>query len=162
MATATKSSPAEPAIADPSATDLGHLFLGLHQRMHRLVDEAMTATGISLARAKVLMQLRDRGPMNQTALANCLGYAPRSVTDAVDALVRDDLAARTADPNDRRARIVEITPAGQTVLARAMTAKNAAMEQIFGALDAPARTQFAELMTLIGRSLTSPSGDCFV
>ena len=145
----------------PTAADLGHQFLGLHYRLHRVVDEAMTATGISLARAKVLMQLRDHGPMNQTALATCLGYAPRSVTDALDALVRDDLAARTADPNDRRARIVEITPAGLAVLARAMTAKNAAMEQIFGALDAPARTQFADLLTLIDSSVTSPSGDCF-
>ena len=148
------------AVPDISPSDLGHLYLELHHRLHRLVDETMQAAGLSLSRAKVLSQLAEHGAMNQAALATRLGFAPRSVTDTVDALEREELAVRTGDPNDRRARIVEITPAGTTALAAAMSAKRKAMEQIFGSLDAPARAEFAALLRTIADGLAPASGEC--
>ncbi len=50
------------------------------------------------------MKLDQRGPMNQSTLAGLLGFAPRSVTDTVDALERDGLVTRTEDEHDRRQR----------------------------------------------------------
>ncbi len=141
-----------------SCSDVGQLYLELHQRLHRLVDEAMAEKGLSLSRAKVLMQLDTHGPMNQTALAARLGFAARSVTDAVDALERAGQAIRTDDPEDRRARIVTITPAGRAQLKKAMSIRSAMFTKIFGALDAPERAQFAELLKTIGRPL-APTGD---
>ena len=146
-------------LTEVSPADLGQQYLELHHRLHRLVDEAMSSAGLSLSRAKVLMQLRDCGPMNQAALANRLGFAPRSVTDTVDALECEALAVRTTDPNDRRARLVQMTPAGAAALAEAMTVKKLAMNQIFGALDAPARAEFAALLTAIQTRLTTSDGE---
>ena len=57
------------ASRDVSALEVGQAYLELHHRLHRLVDQAMTAAGLSLARAKVLMRLSERGPMNQATLA---------------------------------------------------------------------------------------------
>jgi DNA-binding MarR family transcriptional regulator len=145
-----------------SPSDVGHIYLELHQRCHRLVDEAMTASGLSLSRGKLLGQLAEHGPMNQAALAARLGFAARSVTDTVDALQRDGLAARVSDPNDRRAWIVEITPTGRKALSRAMAAKRKTMDRIFGALDAPARAELVALLTALRDSLTPPAGECHV
>jgi DNA-binding MarR family transcriptional regulator len=142
---------------DVSPSELGHLYLELHHRFRRTIDEAMTAAGLSLSRAKLLAELTEYGPMNQAALATRLGFAPRSVTETVDTLTRDGLAVRSLDPDDRRARIVAITPAGSIALAHAMAGKKAAMEQIFGTLEPPARTQFAALLTALRTSLTSPT-----
>jgi DNA-binding MarR family transcriptional regulator len=150
------------AVDEVSASDVGQHYLELHHRLRRTVDEAMAATGVSMSRAKVLNELAVHGSMNQSALAARLGFAPRSITDTVDALERDHLAARSSDPKDRRAWIVEITPAGSLALERAMAAKHKAMDQIFGALDAPARAEFVALLSSIGASLTSPPGGCFV
>jgi DNA-binding MarR family transcriptional regulator len=130
-----------------SPTELGQLYLELHHAFHRQLDEAMSAVGVSMARAKVLKQLSERGPMNQAAIAVRLGVAPRSVTDTVDGLEREGLAARRPNPDDRRAWVVEITPAGATVLAQALKVKKQAMNQIFGAFDAPTRAEFAALLT---------------
>ena len=72
------------AVHDVSALDVGQAYFELHHQLHRLVDQTMSAAGLSLARAKVLMRLSERGPMNQATLAGLLGFAPRSVTDIVD------------------------------------------------------------------------------
>ena len=144
---------------DVSPYDVGQRYLELHHRLHRLVDEEMAATGVSLSRAKVLNQLAEHGPMNQANLAGRLGFAPRSVTDTVESLERDGLVRRAEDPFDRRARVVAITPDGREALTRAMTAKHQMFDQIFGALDAPARVQFVALLTTIADSVTPNPGD---
>jgi DNA-binding MarR family transcriptional regulator len=95
-----------------SPVDVGQAYLGLHHQLHRLVDQKMSSAGLSLARFKVLLQLCERGAMNQATLAGRLNLAPRSVTEIVDALERDGLVARAADAHDRRARIVTLTAAG--------------------------------------------------
>src|SRR6218665_2613948 len=50
------------------------------------------------------------------ALADALGVAPRSVTSKVDAAEADGLVRRLPDPSDRRATLVELTPAGVEML----------------------------------------------
>jgi DNA-binding MarR family transcriptional regulator len=149
------------AAPESSAVDVGLAYLEVHHKMFRLVDEAMTATGLSLSRAKLLKELAEHGPMNQAALAQRLGHAPRSVTDIVDSLERDGLAVRADDPSDRRARIVQMTPAGSAALDRALEARIRIFDQIFGALDAPGRAQLVSLLRVVGRSLQSSSGGCF-
>jgi DNA-binding MarR family transcriptional regulator len=136
-----------------TAFELGQLYLGLHHRFHRIVDEAMTEAGLSFSRAKVLTVLAERGAIKQATIAACLGFAPRSVTDTLDALERDGLAARRTDPQDRRAWLVELTPAGSAALEQAMTVKRQAMDTIFGSLDAEDRKNFATLLESISTQL---------
>jgi DNA-binding MarR family transcriptional regulator len=142
--------------------DLGHFYIELHHRLKRMVDDAMAATGISLSRAKVLMQLRDHGPMKQSVLATRLGFAPRSVTDTVDSLERDQLAERVDDPADRRARIVGIAPAGSAALESALATKHQLFEQIFGSLDGPSREGLLAYLMTIDSCLTPKPGECLV
>ena len=130
----------------PSPSDLGQAFLELHHRVHRLVDEAMNAAGLSLSRAKVLNVLAEQGPVKQATVAGALGFAPRSVTDTLDALEREGLATRGPDPNDRRAWLVTITPAGTVALNRAVAVKRTAMDTIFAGLDDAERRHFAAML----------------
>jgi len=145
------------AARDVSALEIGQAYFELHHQLHRLVDQAMSSAGLSLARAKVLMRLSERGPMNQATLAGLLGFAPRSVTDIVDALERDGVVARTEDRTDRRARIVALTPAGHDALAVAQLTRRKAMDEIFGSLSASERATLTALLTTIRKNL--PSGD---
>ena len=144
---------------DVSPDDLGQLYLEVHRRTHRVIDEAMVAAGLSLSRAKVLKALAECGPLRQATLATQLGLAARSVTELVDALERDAFATRQSDPHDRRAWLVAVTPAGVAALNRATAAKAQAMNEIFGALDAPARAAFAALLTAMRDRLTTDLGE---
>jgi DNA-binding MarR family transcriptional regulator len=138
-----------------SALEVGQTYLELHHQLHRIVDQSMTCAGLSLARAKVLMRLCDGGPMNQATLAGLLGFAPRSVTDTVDALERDGLVNRVDDENDRRARIVTLTPAGRAALDAASVVRLQAMEDIFGILTGAERARLVSLLTTIRTNLAS-------
>jgi DNA-binding MarR family transcriptional regulator len=140
--------------------EVGQAYFELYHQVHRIVDQAMGAAGLSLARAKVLMRLQDRGPMNQSTLAGLLGYAPRSVTDTVDALERDGLVARTDDENDRRARIVALTPAGRDACETARTVRNQAMDEIFGSLTVRERGTLVELLAKIRTNLPTGENPC--
>jgi DNA-binding MarR family transcriptional regulator len=148
------------AVNDVSALEVGQAYFELYHHLHRLVDQTMSSAGLSLARAKVLMRLSEGGPMNQATLAGLLGFAPRSVTDVVDALERDGMVARTEDKHDRRARIVALTPAGHDAFAIAELTKRKAMDEIFGSLSARERASLVALLTTIRTNLPSGALSC--
>jgi DNA-binding MarR family transcriptional regulator len=133
---------------------LAERYVGCLHRMRRLLDDAMCATGLSMARAKVLGLLAQEGPTRQSGLASRLGFAPRSITDAVDALERSGFAERRDDPTDRRARLVAITPTGQAALTAAMETKLQLLHEIFGGLDDESRETFMALLNRIDAAVT--------
>ena len=132
-----------------SPEQLGELYLQVHHRMRRAFDGGMSACGLSLARTKVLSQLKCGGPARPSVLASEFGFAPRTVTELVDTLERDGLATRQADPTDRRALLVALTSEGEAALTVARTTRARLMKQVFGALDADDRATMARLLQTI-------------
>jgi DNA-binding MarR family transcriptional regulator len=102
--------------------------------LRKRVDEGMVAGGLSLARTKVLQVLAEAGPLRQGALADELGFAARSVTQAVQSLERDGFLDRIPDPEDGRVKIVCLTGQGSTALTAAWAAGQRVFEDVFGAL----------------------------
>ncbi len=143
-----------------SSVDAGQTYMELHHQLHRIVDQAMCSAGLSLGRAKVLMRLESHGPMNQATLAGLLGFAPRSVTETVDVLEREGLVTRTEDPNDRRARIVSLTDAGQEACATAAAVRTKTMNEIFGVLSPTQRAQLVSLLSTVRTNLVQGDTDC--
>ena len=132
---------------------IGLRYLSLAYRLRRIVDDRMTAAGLSLARTKVLQILARCGPLSQTALADELGHAPRSVTQAIEALERDKLVERTADPDDRRRNIVTLTAEGTAALASGATAGEQVLHQIFRTLDSAQLATLSDLLDTIETAL---------
>jgi DNA-binding MarR family transcriptional regulator len=126
--------------------EIGLRYLSVSHRLRRVVDERMTAGGLPLARTKVLQTLDHRGTLRQSWLAEELGHAPRSVTQSVEALERDGLVERTADLDDRRSKLVTLTPAGARALAAGIAAGEGVLRQILGAMG---DEQLAGLDTLL-------------
>lgn len=95
----------------PAAAVLGEL-VRLAPGLDRLLTEGLRRRGLTRARARLLLALREE-PATMTALARSLEITPRAVTALVDGL--EDLAfvARTPHPSDRRATLVKLTPAGR-------------------------------------------------
>jgi DNA-binding MarR family transcriptional regulator len=127
--------------------ELGERYLAVHHRMFRAVNDEMSGCGLSMARTKVLMHLKEHGPTRQSVLAAHFGMAPHSITDIVDALERQGLAQRRPDATDRRAKLVAITGAGQACLSVAYATRERLLTQIFGALSEADR---ATLIRLLG------------
>jgi DNA-binding MarR family transcriptional regulator len=76
------------------------------------------ALGLSWARVLTLRRLATE-PQTLRALADKLAADPPYITLMVDDLVERGLVERRPHPEDRRAKLVELTPAGRKVAARA-------------------------------------------
>jgi DNA-binding MarR family transcriptional regulator len=136
--------------------ELGERYLAVHHRMFRAVNDEMSGCGLSLSRTKVLMRLKEQGPTRQSVLAVDFGMAPHSITDAVDALERQGLAARQPDPTDRRAKLVAITGAGEACLGVAYATRERLLTQIFGALDDGDRATLLRLLDRLDQAIGTP------
>jgi DNA-binding MarR family transcriptional regulator len=126
---------------------VGERYLAVHHRMFRAVNDEMSASGLSMARTKMLRRLHEQGPTRQSVLAADFELSPRSITDIVDGLERLGLAERRPDPADRRAKLVAITDAGQSALDVANVTRERLLTQIFGSLTQDDR---ATLFRLLG------------
>jgi DNA-binding MarR family transcriptional regulator len=122
--------------ADGTAADVvAELLVNCVKRIRRLVDARLGAHGLTMTRSKVIGVLGFHGPTHQSTLATMFGLAPRTVTEIVDGLERDQLVQRSTDPADRRARFVALTPAGQELLAKTLSFREELMADVFGSLD---------------------------
>jgi DNA-binding MarR family transcriptional regulator len=129
-----------------SAEHMGERFITVYHRLHRAADDYMSASGLSLARTKVLRQLQRSGPTRQGVLAVHCGVVPHSITDIVDGLERDGLAERLPDPADRRAKLVALTGKGAAALVVAGAARERLLNHVFGAIDPDEREVLTGLL----------------
>jgi DNA-binding MarR family transcriptional regulator len=141
---------------------VGDRYLAVHHRMFRAVNDEMSGCGLSLARTKVLLSLRERGPIRQSVLAADFGLSPHSITDIVDGLERLGMAERRPDPTDRRAKLVAITEAGQAGLDVANATRQRLLTQVFGALSEADRAALLRLLDTLDeaaqRLIAAPAG----
>jgi DNA-binding MarR family transcriptional regulator len=130
----------------PQPEQVGLRYLSVAYRVRKVLDAQMTSSGLSLARTKVLQVLERNTSIRQTSLAQALGFAQRSVTQAVEGLERDGLVKRESDPTDGRAKLVTLTPEGAAALALSTEVGNHVLQRILGTLD---RKQLSQLDNLL-------------
>jgi len=85
---------------------------------------------VTAAEARVLAHMARGGPTRQHLLADRLGMTPMSLTGFLDRLEAEGLVAREADPKDRRAKIVTLTPRASETLSQMAQAGARAEEEI--------------------------------
>ena len=120
--TPTRSSPDR---TQPGATGIGpsvdsEITWLLHraaQRMHSATGEQAEKHGIQLRDYIVLSALHKTPNLTQVELGKALGLDKTTLMSQLDRLERMGLVVRRNDPRDRRARIPEITEAGNALRA---------------------------------------------
>jgi DNA-binding MarR family transcriptional regulator len=110
VSTATTSK-TPPDVADMAA----RLRLSATRLARRLRQEA--GTGHTPSQLSALATVHRHGPLTLGALAELERVAPPSITKVVAKLEADGLLERTTDPTDRRIHRVDVTRAGEGLLA---------------------------------------------
>jgi DNA-binding MarR family transcriptional regulator len=97
-----------------------------HQIVLARVEATLKPLGVTFARYEVLMLLwfSKRGSLPMKVIGSRLQVHPTSVTNAVDRLEDAGLVTRSTHPDDRRAMLVALTPAGRELAERATKALN--------------------------------------
>ncbi len=86
----------------------------------RRFDEALRPLDLTNGQFSLMMALNRPQPPGMGAVASLLAVDRTTLTAALKPLERRGLVAVTADPKDRRSRLMALTPAGRGLLADAV------------------------------------------
>jgi DNA-binding MarR family transcriptional regulator len=115
----------------------------------RLIQERFAGHDVRKQHYGVLASLADLGPASQGPLADRLCLDRSDLVTFLDELEARRLVVRTADPTDRRRKIVEITPAGEELLAGLDELVFAADDELLAGLSAEERATLVRLLQRI-------------
>jgi DNA-binding MarR family transcriptional regulator len=85
----------------------------------RRFDEVLRPLGLTNGQFSLMMSLNRPKPAGIASVASLLAMDRTTLTAALKPLERRSLVAVTADPEDKRGRLMTLTPAGRRLLARA-------------------------------------------
>jgi DNA-binding MarR family transcriptional regulator len=100
--------------SDP-AQALAHAFAAFGPAYKRWAKTRLAEERLSYTHARALHVLQCKGPQIMSGLGDDLGITPRYVTILIDSMERDGLVRRRPHPKDRRATLIELTDAGNSM-----------------------------------------------
>jgi DNA-binding MarR family transcriptional regulator len=134
----------------PDDESLAEAFGAVARRLREKSAETLAPWDITPAHLRALRMLSRHGTMRLSALSDHLQIAPRTATEVVDALQAADLVRRRADPDDRRATLVEVTEHGASVLAEIRATRGTEAVRVFGRLSPADRAELARILSKLG------------
>ena len=139
--------PPEPEPFSPAEFDAWRGLIRLRETVMREIDRRLRAAGdLSLEDYGVLVTLVGRAGMRMSDLGARRMLTPSGITRAVERLEKRRLVARERDPDDGRATLAVLTPAGLRALRRAQRVHHAAVRELYlGRLDEREQRQVARL-----------------
>src|SRR3954466_14035001 len=129
------------------------LLVKLGNEVAARAEDPLAGLGLSGRQYLVMAILSSDAPSSQLKLARLCGLLPAQLVPVADELERRGLVERQRDESDRRRSVVRPTPQGLHLLAQADELARSIEDDLFGALDAKAREQFAgALRTALARA----------
>jgi MarR family 2-MHQ and catechol resistance regulon transcriptional repressor len=135
-----------------------HTWLVMMKAMHALGRYALTNledSGLGVSDFAVLEVLLHKGPLPVNVIGPKVNLTPGSISVAVDRLLAKGLVSRVESCEDRRVRIVALTPRGKAVITPIFRKHVAAMEKVFAGLSPDDMRQLEQQMKRIGRQAES-------
>lgn len=105
--------------------------------------------GITPVQYAILQMVHNHPGFDQRTLARNVALDTSTTAGVVDRLEARGLLARSAAPDDRRVRLLTLTPAGVQLLADAIVPMERAQELILAPLTSMQRDEFMRLMALL-------------
>ncbi len=131
-----------------------HVWLVMMKAMRALTRYAAAGieeTGLGLSDFGVLEVLLHKGPLPVNTIGPIVDLTPGSISIAVDRLVEKGLASRVESAEDRRVRMVALTPAGKNLIVAAFQKHAAQMRRVFSELSAEELRDFEMALKRIGK-----------
>jgi len=130
-----------------------HLWLVLarcHHALSHIAERSIKDTGLGLTDFAALEALLNKGPLSITEIQSKVPLALGSMTAAVDRLEERGLILRTPSPDDRRAKILKLSPKGRSVVEAAFNRHAADLEMVLAVLNQREKRQLHDLLKRVG------------
>ena len=153
---------------DPSGMEIVSRIFMLSNQLKRAATRRLGKHGLNLWAYDVLATLRRQGPpfqLSPTELSRATMLSPGAMTNRLDRLEDIGLIERHPDPDDRRALLIALTPAGREMADRAVETR---FDEAAKATACLTTDEHAQLSTLLHKLLTrrnpkakKPSGTAY-
>jgi len=137
----------------PITREIAVSIMDVARMLRTYADQRARQFGISRAQWVVLMRLDRSEGLKQTELAEILDLTPISLTRLLDRLAENGLIERRADPNDRRANRLYLTPAARPLIDQLAKLGSEMMEIVLEGLDGKANERLLRDLMLIKDNL---------
>ena len=131
-----------------------HVWLVMMRAMRALTRYAAAGideTGLGLSDFGVLEILLHKGPLPVNTIGPIVDLTPGSISIAVDRLVARGLVSRVESTEDRRVRIVALTPRGKDLVASAFRKHSGQMKKVFSELSPEELRTLEEALKKVGK-----------
>ena len=139
----------------PTAVHAWLVMMKATQAISRYALADLEETGLGLSDFAVLEVLLHKGPLPVNVIGPKVNLTPGSISVAVDRLVAKGFVSRAESSEDRRIRIVALTPRGKAVITPAFQAHAATMEKIFAPLSSNELKQLTHCLKNVGKHAES-------
>lgn len=139
-----------PPAATPYDAMPGHWIRRLQQIAVALfMEETEGHDGLTPVQFAALAAVQRTPRMDQRGLARSIGFDTSTIGGVVDRLEARGLMQRNASANDRRVRLLTITPAGEALLQTVLPAIEAAQARLLAPLPPAEQAQFMRMLKVL-------------
>lgn len=120
----------------------------MHRSMHDF-KRFMDTTGLSFSQISILMRLVHGGSMGITEIADTMGVTSAAASQSIDRLVQIGLITRAEDPDDRRAKRLELAYKGRALVEKGIETRSKWIEHITKSLTSEQQDMIITALTLL-------------
>ena len=124
----------------------------------RYATAGVAETGVGLSDFGVLELLLHKGPLPVNTIGPIVDLTPGSISIAVDRLVAKGLVSRVESAEDRRVRIVALTPRGKDLIVSAFRKHSGQMRRVFSELSAEELRCLEVALKKVGKRASALNG----
>jgi DNA-binding MarR family transcriptional regulator len=120
--------------------------------VHRsMYDSArfIKASGFSMPQFFLLMHLHRHEQCGISDLSGHMDVTAAATSQLVDKLVQAGLLVRVEDPNDRRAKQISLSPAGEAIVEKAIAERSRWVDDLIATLNAEEHQKVAEALQIL-------------
>ena len=131
------------------------VMLKAMQAISRYALADIEKAGLGDSDFRVLEVLLNKGPLPVNVIGPKVNLTPGSISVAVDRLVAKGFVSRTESSEDRRVRVVALTPRGKSVITPIFRAHAGTMEKVFSVLSRDELRQLEQQLKRVGKQAES-------
>ena len=136
------------------SSDAVHVWLVMNKALQAIGKYAVPViqqAGLGDSDFRVLEVLLHKGPLPVNTIGPKVNLTPGSISVAVDRLYSKGLVSRIESTEDRRIRIVALTPSGRELIVPIFRKHAAAIRRVFAQVSSGELQQLEETLKQVGR-----------
>lgn len=120
--------------------------------MHRSMrgwGQFAKSTGLSMPQFSILMQLHHKGSCGVSDISERFDITNAAASQLVDKLVQGGFVKRDEDPNDRRAKLLNLSDKGMKLIQQGIEERYRWVDELAGKLSAEERAKVTEALNIM-------------